>query len=84
MKEIGRYAFADHPMWPAEALRFQPVRLPVCACVLRACVPRYKEGKCAKNIINDTINLFFLTAVGISVISDHNSFRVLFDGIACV
>jgi len=31
-----------------------------------------------KIIINDTINLF-LTAVGILVTSNHNSFRVVFD-----
>ena len=36
-------------------------------------------------VINDTINLsFFETAIGISVISDHNSFRVLFDKIPFV
>ena len=37
-----------------------------------------------KVIINDTINLFFLTAVSILLISNHNSFRVLFDKIASV
>jgi len=35
-------------------------------------------------IINDTINLFFKTAVSILVVSNHNSFRVLFDKIASV
>ena len=35
-----------------------------------------------KIIINGTINLFFLTAISILVISNHNSFRVLFDKIA--
>jgi len=34
-------------------------------------------------IINDTINVF-LTAISILVISNHNSFRVLFDKIASV
>ena len=34
-------------------------------------------------IINDTVN-FFLTAISICVISNHNSFRVLFDKIASV
>jgi len=37
-----------------------------------------------KIIINDTINLFFKTAINILVISNHNSFRVLFDKIATV
>ena len=37
-----------------------------------------------KILINDTINLFFLTAIGILIISNHNSFRVLSDTIACV
>jgi len=37
-----------------------------------------------KVIINDTINLFFKTAVSILLISHHNSFRVLFDKIAYV
>ena len=32
-----------------------------------------------KIIINDTISLFLLTAISILVISNHNSFRVLFD-----
>jgi len=31
-----------------------------------------------KIIINDTINLVFKTAISILVISNHNSFRVLF------
>ena len=35
-------------------------------------------------IINDTINLIFKTAIGIFLISNHNSFRVLFDKIASV
>ena len=35
-----------------------------------------------KIIVNNTINLFFKTAIGILVISNHNSFRVLFDKIA--
>jgi len=35
-------------------------------------------------IINNTINLFFLTAINILVISKHNSFRVLFDKITSV
>jgi len=34
-----------------------------------------------KIIINDTINLFFTSAISILVISNHNSFRVLFDKI---
>ena len=37
-----------------------------------------------KIIINDTINLFFKTAMSIGVISNHNSFRVLFDEIVSV
>ena len=36
-----------------------------------------------KIIINDPINLF-LTAISILVISNHNSFRVLFDIIAII
>jgi len=37
-----------------------------------------------KIIIDDTINLFLKTAIRILVISNHNSFRVLFDKIASV
>jgi len=37
-----------------------------------------------KIIINDAVNLFFKTAVGILLISNHNSLRVLFDKIASV
>jgi len=37
-----------------------------------------------KIIINDTINLLIKTAISISVISNGNSFRVLFDKIASV
>jgi len=40
-----------------------------------------REHKCAKIIINDAVNLF-LTAIGILALSNHNSFRVLFDKIA--
>ena len=32
-----------------------------------------------KNIINSTVSLFFLNAISILVISNRNSFRVLFD-----
>ena len=35
-----------------------------------------------KIIINDTINLFSKTEINILLISNHNSFRVLFDKIA--
>jgi len=35
-----------------------------------------------KIIINDTIDLFLKTAIGILVISNHDSFRVPFDKIA--
>ena len=34
-----------------------------------------------KIITDDTINLFFLTAISILVISNHDSFRVLFDNL---
>jgi len=37
-----------------------------------------------KIIINNAINLLFKTAISISVISNHSSFRVLFDKIASV
>jgi len=37
-----------------------------------------------KIIINDTIIFFFETAISILLISNHNSFRVLFDKIASV
>jgi len=37
-----------------------------------------------KIIINNAINLLFKTAISISVISNHGSFRVLFDKIASV
>jgi len=47
-----------------------------------------RERKCAENYSksNDTVNLFFKTAIRISilVISNYNSFRVLFDKIASV
>ena len=41
------------------------------------------ERKCAEDY-NNTITLFFKTAISILVISNHNSFRVLFDKIASV
>ena len=37
-----------------------------------------------KIIINNTTNLFFKTTVSILLISNHSSFRVLFDKIASV
>jgi len=37
-----------------------------------------------KIIVNNKVNLFFKTANNILVISNHNSFRVLFDNIASV
>jgi len=37
-----------------------------------------------KIILNDTVSLFLKTAISISVISNHNSFRVLFDKIDSV
>jgi len=37
-----------------------------------------------KIITNDTINLLFLIAISILLISNHNSFRVLLDKIASV
>ena len=37
-----------------------------------------------KIIINNTMNLLFKTAISILVISNHNSYRVLFDKIAGV
>ena len=37
-----------------------------------------------KSMINNTINLFFKPAIGILIISNDNSFRVLFDEIASV
>ena len=37
-----------------------------------------------KVVTNDAINVFFETAISILEISNHNSFRVLFDKIACV
>jgi len=38
----------------------------------------------SKIVINDTINFLFITEISILVISNHNSFRVLFDKIAFV
>jgi len=35
-----------------------------------------------KNIINDTLNFFFKTSISVCVISNQNTFRVLFDKIA--
>jgi len=32
-----------------------------------------------QHCVNNTINIFFETAIGILVISEHNSFRVRFD-----
>ena len=37
-----------------------------------------------KIVINDTINLFFQTAIGVLIILNRNSFRVLFDKIVSV
>jgi len=37
-----------------------------------------------KIVINNTMNLLLKTAIGILVISNHNSYRVLFDKIAPV
>ena len=37
-----------------------------------------------KIMINDAINLFFETAISILAVSNHNSFRVLFDKNAVV
>jgi len=37
-----------------------------------------------ENIINNTTDLFFKTSISVSVISNHNSFRVLFGKIAFV
>jgi len=37
-----------------------------------------------KIILNNTIKLFIKTAISISVISNHNSFRALFDKISSV
>jgi len=37
-----------------------------------------------KNMINNTINLFFKTAISVLIVSNHNSSRVLFDRIATV
>ena len=44
----------------------------------------YRERKCAENYINNTINLCFKTAISSLLISNHNSFRVLFHKIALV
>jgi len=43
-----------------------------------------REWKCAKNIINDMINLFLWPSLSILVITNHTSFRVLFDKIASI
>ena len=43
-----------------------------------------RDRKCAEIITNDTISLLFKSAISILVISNHNSFRVLFDKIASV
>jgi len=37
-----------------------------------------------KIVVNSTVDLFSKTAISISVISNHNRFRVLFDKIASV
>jgi len=42
------------------------------------------SGNVPKIILNDTVNLFFEAAISILEISNHNSFRVLFDKIASV
>ena len=43
-----------------------------------------RDRKCAEIITNDAISLLFKSAISILVISNHNSFRVLFDKIASV
>ena len=40
---------------------------------------RVENESMTKIIINDTIYLFLKTAISISLISNHNSFRVLFE-----
>ena len=45
---------------------------------------RVENESMTKIIINDTIYLFLKTAISISLISNHNSFRVLFEKIASV
>jgi len=44
----------------------------------------HRKRKCAKIVVNNTKKLFFKTAIGILLISNRNSFRVLFDKIASV
>ena len=55
----------------------------VCNALLPRCLVKTGNECVPKIILNNTTNLF-LTAITISVISNHNSFRVLFDEIACV
>ena len=43
-----------------------------------------REQKCTEIIINNAIDLILKIAISILVISNHNSFRVLFDKIASV
>ena len=53
---------------------------------LSACTESKTIGNAsvAKIIVNNTINLLLKTAISILLISNHNSFRVLFDKIASV
>ena len=52
---------------------------------LRAVVwSRVLTRRAARGTINNTTNLLFKTAIGILLISNHNSFRVPFDKIASV
>jgi len=51
---------------------------------VRVCVNEIGNESVPKIIIIDKIKLFFKTAVDILLISNHNSFRVLFEKIASV
>jgi len=52
---------------------------PECSTLTNRLPNRIGNDSVPKIIINNTISLFFKTAISILVISNHNSFRVLFD-----
>ena len=59
---------------------------PIFLISLRSACSLYSKvlSKCAENYLKMTIHVFFKTAIGTLLISNHNSFRVLFDKLAFV
>ena len=67
---VAAWTEAEFLMWKLSKVR--------CAVWLRT-IRNYSERKCAKNYNKSHNKFIFQTALNILVISNHNSFRVLFD-----